>query len=53
MHRRYMTLEVVAAVCDVATVGAGEELPSERVADKHGQLQVVPVDEWRLQLGHL
>lgn len=48
-----MTFEVVPAVSDVTTMGAGKELAPEGVAHQHGQLQVVPVDERRLQLGHL
>ena len=48
-----MSLEIVPAVRDVATVGAGEQLAPEGVAHQHGQLQVVAIDEGRLQLGHL
>ena len=53
MHGGDVTLEIVPAVCDVSAVRAGEELPPERIAHKHSQLKVVPVDERRFQFGHL
>ena len=53
VHGGDVAFEVVPAVRDVSAVGTGEELAPERVAHQHGQLQVVPVDERRLQLRHL